>query len=559
MRPLEASPVCRFCGHSNANRLPAAAYHLPPGTVLAQRYLVGNVLGEGGFGITYIGLDTTLSKRVAVKEFYPSGTASRANGADVAVKQGKEDFFRAGVERFLVEAKSVAALSDEDGIVDVLDYFQANNTAYIVMEYLEGETLKDYVNHRSLFQADRLIALMMPMMRSLKAMHARGVIHRDISPDNIMLTKNGKLKLMDFGSARYYTNEQQSMSIVLKQGFAPEEQYRRNGRQGPHTDVYALCATIYACITGRVPPNSLDRLAHDTLQPPSRLGVRISPPQENALMYGLATQAQNRCPDMETLMRLFNRREPVYAPPRQNVSKPQPAEKKSKAPVIAVIVAAVMIAALIVTVILIFANRGSGSSAPAETPSTAVPATEPYVPTTEYHPVETTEEPTTEEPTTEEPTTEEPPTEEPTKSEELFHTLTRNQINSKVDEIRETYNRVVLYIDNQKTVGDYAYVKTYDGCLWVATPNDSMKDSDDEKTWYFFDEKGKLFFIFENTRWTQYRYYIYEDEIIRYIVGKSEDAQTTYDYNDFRISAIQDAKVAEAYKAYYYVKGNTWD
>ena len=551
MRPLEASPVCRFCGHSNANRLPKAPYHLPPGTMLGKRYLVGNVLGEGGFGITYIGLDTTLTKRVAIKEFYPSGTASRANGTDVAVMQGKEDFFRAGVERFLVEAKSVAALSDEDGIVDVLDYFQENNTAYIVMEYLEGETLKEYVNHHSLFEADRLIALMMPMMRSLKEMHARGVIHRDIAPDNIMLTKSGRLKLMDFGSARYYTNQQQSMSIVLKQGFAPEEQYRRNGRQGPYTDVYALCATIYACITGRVPPNSLDRLAHDTLQPPSRLGVRISPSQENALMSGLATRAQNRCPDMETLMRLFNRRDPVY-PPRQNIPEPQPEPEKSKAPIILAVLAVVAVLAVIAVLIIVFTNRGKETPAEPIVATTA-PTVQTNAPTTEYHPVETTAEPTTEEPTTEEPTTEEPT------QQELFRTLTRAQINSKVDEIEENYNRIVLYIDNQKTIGDYAYVKTYDGCLWIAKPNTSMKDSDEEKTWYFFDEKGKLFFIFENTRWTQYRYYIYEDEVIRCVVGKTEGAQTTYDYNDFRISSLQEEKVKEAYEAYYYVKGHTWD
>ena len=363
--------------------------------------------------------------------------------------------------------------------------------------------------------------------------------------------------LMDFGSARYYTNQQQSMSIVLKQGFAPEEQYRRNGRQGPYTDVYALCATIYACITGRVPPNSLDRLAHDTLQPPSRLGVRISPQQENALMSGLATRAQNRCPDMDTLMRLFNRREPVYAPPQQVHSPTQPAPKTSKAPIIAVIASAAAVLAVIVILIIVLANRGKETpQQPAVT--TTAPATAAFVPSTEYHPVETTETPTTEEPTTEEPTTEEPTTEKPTQ-QELFRTLTRAQINSKVDEIRENYNRIVLYIDNQKSIGDYAYVKTYDGCLWIASPKDSMKDSDDEKTWYFFDEKGKLFFIFENTRWTQYRSYVYEDEIIRYIVGKTEEAQTTYDYNDFRISAVQEAKIAQAYEAYNYVKGHTWD
>ena len=136
---------------------------------------------------------------MAIKEFYPSGAANRTNEVSdgVIITLGKEEFFSKGVERFMLEAKNVAAFSDEDGIVDVLDYFQANNTAYIVMEYLEGENLRDYVNNHGLFKSDELINLMYPVMKSLNAMHKAGVIHRDISPDNIMYTKNGKLKLMN--------------------------------------------------------------------------------------------------------------------------------------------------------------------------------------------------------------------------------------------------------------------------------------------------------------------------------------------------------------------------
>ena len=302
MRKLDGSPVCSRCGYDNSKPPHAEPYHIAPGTILAGKYLIGNVIGEGGFGITYIGLNTTLSKRVAIKEFYPSGAANRTGSEDVIVTRGKESFFQKGVQRFLEEAKNVATFGEEDGIVDIVDYFQANNTAYIVMEYLEGETLKQYIERRGLFPVNQIISLMIPLMRSLAAVHSQGVVHRDISPDNIMYHRLKKLKLMDFGSARYYTNEERQMSIVLKQGFAPEEQYRSNGVQGPFTDVYALCATIYTCITGKVPVNSVERLVSDTLKRPSELGVKIPKYQEDALMHGLAVHAKDRTPDIPTLI-----------------------------------------------------------------------------------------------------------------------------------------------------------------------------------------------------------------------------------------------------------------
>ncbi len=320
MRELESSPVCRFCGRDNSKPSLAEPYHLKPGTLLCGRYLVGEAIGEGGFGITYIGLHTTLSKRVAIKEFYPSGAANRTNAVseEIIITRDKQAFFRKGVESFLQEAKNIASFPDEDGIVDVIDYFQENNTAYIVMEYLDGLTLKDYTNKYGLFDCEKLIEIMLPMIKSLGVIHSHGVVHRDISPDNIMYNKNGKLKLMDFGSARYFTNEDRQMSIILKQGFAPEEQYRANGKQGPYTDIYALCATIYTCITGRVPESSLDRLSRDTLVPPSRLGVQIKPYMENALMHGLAVRAADRTPDVDTLLREMTPPQPHTAPNMQN-------------------------------------------------------------------------------------------------------------------------------------------------------------------------------------------------------------------------------------------------
>ena len=298
MRPLDGAEVCKHCGTDCKALFRGKPYFLPCGTVLSNRYIIGRVIGEGGFGITYIGMDTTLSKRVAVKEFYPSGIASRnsAVSKEISVLNERQGFFRGGVERFMVEAKSVAAFSDEEGIVDVQDYFQENNTAYIVMDYLDGE---------------KLIRLLMPVMKALKDMHVNGIIHRDISPDNIMYTKKGTLKLMDFGSARSYIDDEKQIAIILKQGFAPEEQFRHNGEQGPFNDVYALCATIYTCITGKVPPVAKDRVENDTLIPPSKLGIKISSVHEQAILHGLAVFVKDRTPDIDALITELTAKVPV--------------------------------------------------------------------------------------------------------------------------------------------------------------------------------------------------------------------------------------------------------
>lgn len=434
MKPLEASPACRHCGYNNVNRLPKKPYHLSPGTVLHQRYLLGLALGEGGFGITYIGLDTMLGKRVAVKEFFPLGIAHRVSAQSPAVAvmlPEKADFFSRGTERFLAEAQSVAAFTEEEGIVDVLDFFRENGTAYIVMEYLEGKTLRELVAANGAFPSDRLIALTLPVMKSLKAMHAQGMIHRDISPDNLMLTKSGKLKLMDFGSARYYMSSGQGKEITLKPGYAPEEQYRRGSRQGPYTDVYALCATIYACITGIVPMNSPIRMNADTLRPPTQLGVRITPQQEYALMHGLAPSAQYRTPNMEQLMAEFTA-QPRHAASVQPAAAPeQPEKKNNTALIVTIIIVAVLMVAGGITAAILLANNDingrKGGAVPASTaagtsastaPSTAPASTAATQPTTSA-PTKPTEAPT-QAPSTDAPTDPPQPTEPPV----VTHTVT---------------------------------------------------------------------------------------------------------------------------------------
>ena len=258
---------CPYCGKNPNKENPPN--HLPIGTELHNKYIVGNSIGEGGFGITYIGYDKTLDLRIAIKEFFPSGYANRNNtvSKNVTLNKGElSDYFNHGKESFMREAKNIAMFSSEDGIVDVRDYFTENETAYIVMEYLEGETLNDYVHKHGKFSASELFELFIPVMHSLEKMHNEGIIHR-------------------FGSARYFSSvEQKTMSIMLKPGYAPYEQYSTNGHQGPWTDVYGMCATIYKCITGVTPPDSLDRCQTDTIQKPSALNALISPGLEDVLI-----------------------------------------------------------------------------------------------------------------------------------------------------------------------------------------------------------------------------------------------------------------------------------
>lgn len=309
MKPMQGD-CCPFCGCAQTTQ--AAVYHLKPGTVLNRRYLVGRALGEGGFGITYIGRDLTLGRRVALKEYYPNGFAVRNHTASdqVEVITSGSKAFSAGLQRFLQEAQILAQFDGEPGVVDVCDFFNANETAYIVMEYLDGITLKKYIDQHGPMPPETLLGLMRPLIHALEKVHQQGLIHRDISPENIMLLKNGDLKLLDFGAAREVINTK-TLSVMLKPGYAPEEQYRSKGRQGPWTDVYALCATMYTCLTGVVPEDSLQRVFQDNLCAPSQLCPALTQRQERVLLKGLQIRGEERFASMDELESALYDAEPV--------------------------------------------------------------------------------------------------------------------------------------------------------------------------------------------------------------------------------------------------------
>ena len=273
-------------------------YCLRKGTRLIGRYTIEGVLGQGGFGITYLGMDELHKKKVAIKEFFPQGIVTRNIEYEDTVTVtlvGEKENYEKGKERFLKEAQTMAMFSKDKGIVKALDFFEINNTAYIVMEYLEGVTLKQYLRENKRIAAEDLVELLVPLIEALDEIHSQGLIHRDISPDNIMVLPDGRIKLMDFGAARDYTEfGEKSLSIVLKPGYAPPEQYQTHGIQGPWTDIYALCATMYKCITGENPPDAIDRLVDDHLKKISAFGISVSPQIEKAIIKGMSVAAKDR-------------------------------------------------------------------------------------------------------------------------------------------------------------------------------------------------------------------------------------------------------------------------
>ena len=273
-------------------------YCLRKGTRLIGRYTVEGVLGQGGFGITYLGMDELHKKKVAIKEFFPQGIVTRNIEYEDTVTVtlvGEKENYDKGKERFLKEAQTMAMFSKDKGIVKALDFFEINNTAYIVMEDLEGVTLKQYLRENKRIDAEDLVELLVPLIEALDEIHSQGLIHRDISPDNIMVLPDGRIKLMDFGAARDYTEfGEKSLSIVLKPGYAPPEQYQTHGVQGPWTDIYALCATMYKCITGENPPDAIDRLVDDHLKKISAFGIPVLPQIEEAIIKGMSVAVNDR-------------------------------------------------------------------------------------------------------------------------------------------------------------------------------------------------------------------------------------------------------------------------
>ncbi|CBS86474.1 protein of unknown function; putative kinase domain [Azospirillum lipoferum 4B] len=299
------SGPCTACGFpvKSDNR---PGVHLVPGTLLHGRYRAGRVLGQGGFGATYLGWDDRLRVKVAIKEYYPANLIARVPNAAAVSPFSDEhaETFADGLAKFLEEARTLARLRDVREIVGVQDFFEENGTAYLVMELLEGRTMKRYLaDSGGRIDVKRTLSVVTPIAKALQAIHEQGLIHRDVSPDNIFLTNGGERKLLDFGAARQTAKPANGLTVILKPGYAPPEQYSNEGRQGPWSDVYALCATIYLALTGRTPPDATARFMNDKVPRPSELGVALPPGFEKVLMSGLAMRWQDRPQSMKDLLR----------------------------------------------------------------------------------------------------------------------------------------------------------------------------------------------------------------------------------------------------------------
>lgn len=309
MRITEKGQKCKYCGSDEC--IINESHQLAAGTMLQEQYLVGRVLGQGGFGITYIALDMHLDTVVAIKEYYPAGAVSRNTGISSLVSSignTAGTVFEKNKERFVREAKTLVKLSDIEEIVQVRSFFQENNTAYIVMEYVEGVNLKEYVKARGgRLSREEIFRIFLPFIQALGKVHKAGIVHRDISPENIMMLPDGKGKLIDFGAVRNVGDvtvgyiPTKSTEAILKQGYAPPEQYQSRGNIGPWTDVYSLCATICYCLTGDVPPDAPERMLGGQQIELCSSGIDISPELEKVILHGMELKKSERILNMEEL------------------------------------------------------------------------------------------------------------------------------------------------------------------------------------------------------------------------------------------------------------------
>ena len=335
---LTDQPVCPVCGW--AEEQANAPHQLQPGTVLRGQYVIGRALGQGGYGITYLGWDRELERTVAIKEFFPSSMVTRDTDQGTGVQfftAYSQEQYTAGRERFLREARALAKFSSVPEIVGIHSCFEENHTAYMVMEYVKGSNLVLYTrNAGGRLSAEETLRILKPIMAALDRVHQAGIIHRDISPDNIILEPMGGAKLIDFGAARAVENPDagadmtRSTEAIVKQGFAPPEQYRSRGGIGPWSDEYALCATVYFCLTGQVPPDAISRSIGEAQ--PDWAGIPgLADRERAALEKGMSVAAKARYPSVGELSRELFAEEASPATAAQSVP-PKPTPKPEPTP-----------------------------------------------------------------------------------------------------------------------------------------------------------------------------------------------------------------------------------
>ena len=321
---------CRYCGY-NSSVTVSDPTMLKPGSILLGKYIIGKVIGKGGFGVTYLAYDNSTGKKAAIKEYFPYGMALRSAGVTAVsvANMTNADAFKLGAEKFYDEAKLVSRFNGNPNIVGVYEFFYENNTVYFVMEYIQGHTLKEHINSTGKLNAAQALFLIQNVSNALMAAHSSAVLHRDVSPDNIILCDNGDIKLIDFGAARQVAAEHsQSFSVILKPGFAPLEQYQKKGNQGPWTDIYSLGTTLYYAMTGDIPEDPMSRLDDDSLFSSNRHNIDAE--LWNVISKATQLKIEDRYADIfqlkNDLSKISYSAEQIITP------KEQPAEQKPEFP-----------------------------------------------------------------------------------------------------------------------------------------------------------------------------------------------------------------------------------
>lgn len=336
--------TCTKCGYKHTPNT-VSTNCLLPGTLLHNRYIVGLALGVGGFGITYKCLDTKIGGICAIKEYFPANFALRTNSTKfVSVAEQNLERYNKIMKRFVEEAELVKSLHHRN-VITIYDSFFENNTAYYVMEYCDGIDLRRYTNNFSRkLGYDEGMNLLYQVMNGLEYIHSKGILHRDIAPDNIYVTKNNSVKILDFGSARSEMDQfNRELSVIVKVGYAPIEQYGGRGKQGPYTDIYALGATFYHLFTSRIPIESTQRVAEDNLEEFSRLrpdlpdnlkycieksmelttAKRISNIAEMKNILGLSNESLRRNKKQPEAKQLIAKKQSNISQPKENMSSQQ--------------------------------------------------------------------------------------------------------------------------------------------------------------------------------------------------------------------------------------------
>ena len=340
MHPREDSDIiCPHCSYPQ-NFL-TIEDSLPVFSILAGKYLLGAPLGKGGFGITYIALHLPDEKIVAIKEFFPLDLAVRDTDQETVVPAdpSKAVYYRTAMKSFSEEGRILYLLSDVPYIVHVKEQLQANGTTYLVMDYVSGVPLKKYMKIRQApFSEEDALTMMRPILLALRMMHKKNILHRDISPENLMVHSDLSLTLIDFGAARTFSrDDDDNLTVILKRGYAPEEQYHSNSRQGPWTDLYAVCAVLYQMLTGIRPQEASSRAEQDQLTPISQIkGMSLSPSVCAAIEKGLQIDPLERYPDMDAFMKDLYATQPLpvqnHPVPEHNISTPEQSTSSAPAP-----------------------------------------------------------------------------------------------------------------------------------------------------------------------------------------------------------------------------------